>query len=157
MSVPNLVPIGPALWHLSHIFEFVTPNPLQVPLGARGVNLFSRCPFADESAYVCQLWSRLVQRFGSFHRFVLLLPPKPPIMPSGLSYVYLEMVQVGTICRSIQICVPNLVMINGRKMERFVPCSIRCHRLRQQCVDIPKNYQRCVIRHEVIQTGTTTM
>ena len=37
-----------AVWHLSNIFEFVTPNPLQMSLGARGANLFSLFPFPDE-------------------------------------------------------------------------------------------------------------
>ena len=32
--MPNLFPIGPAVWYLSHIFEFVTPlSPFKCPLG----------------------------------------------------------------------------------------------------------------------------
>ena len=49
--MPNVFTIGPAGRHLSHIFEFVTRNHLQMSLAARGVNLFSQCPFAYE--YVC--------------------------------------------------------------------------------------------------------
>ena len=41
------------------------PKPLQIPPGARHVKRFSRCPFPDESAYVCQIWSRLVQWFAT--------------------------------------------------------------------------------------------
>ena len=32
-TVPNLVTIGTGVWHISHIFEFVTTDPLQMPLG----------------------------------------------------------------------------------------------------------------------------
>ena len=32
--MPNLVPNGPDVWHLSHIFVMCDPsNPLQIPLG----------------------------------------------------------------------------------------------------------------------------
>ena len=39
--MPNLVVIGTAVWHLYHIFEFVTPDPLQMADGARGVNFLA--------------------------------------------------------------------------------------------------------------------
>ena len=68
--VPNCFTFGPAVWHISNIFEFVTPKPLQMPLGARGVNYFSLFPFPDESVYVCQVRSQSVQGFGSFPRFM---------------------------------------------------------------------------------------
>ena len=70
IHVPNVFPIGTAVWHLSHIFEFVTPDALQIPLGARGVNYFRLCHFPGESGYVCQIWSRSVQWLGSFPRFM---------------------------------------------------------------------------------------
>ena len=35
--MPNLVPIGTAVWHLSHIFEFVTPCPSKCPLRIKGL------------------------------------------------------------------------------------------------------------------------
>ena len=37
IRVPHLFTIGPAIWHFSNIFEFVTPDPLQMPLGAWGL------------------------------------------------------------------------------------------------------------------------
>ena len=52
------------LAYLPHVVWW-PPNPLQKTLGARYVNLFSRCPFPDESACVCQIWSRLVQWFAT--------------------------------------------------------------------------------------------
>ena len=64
-----LFTIGPAVWHISNIFEFVIPKPLQMSLGVRGFNLFSLFPFPDESEYVCQVWSGSVQGFGSFPRY----------------------------------------------------------------------------------------
>ena len=49
---------------------------------SRGVTFFNLHPFRDESAYVCQIWSRSVQWFGIFPRFVtFFLPHKPPKMP----------------------------------------------------------------------------
>ena len=39
--MPHLVPIGPAVWYISHIFVCVTPNPLQIPLGVRQVNFLA--------------------------------------------------------------------------------------------------------------------
>ena len=36
-----------------------------MPVGYREVNCFSRCPFPDEYAYVCQLLSRSVQWFAT--------------------------------------------------------------------------------------------
>ena len=62
--MPILVPIGPDVWHLSHMFVCVTPTPSKYPLGLE-VNFFSRCPFPDESAYVCQFLSRSVQWFAT--------------------------------------------------------------------------------------------
>ena len=52
------------------------------PSGTKGL-IFSSCPFPDESVYVCQIWSRSVQWFGSFLRFMNLWPPNPPC-PSGV-------------------------------------------------------------------------
>ena len=85
IRVPNMFTIRPTVWHLSNMFEFVTPNRLQISLGARWVNYVSLFPFPDESVYVCQVWSRSVQGFGSFPRFINLLPPIPhaPRVSSG--------------------------------------------------------------------------
>ena len=57
--VPNLFTIGPAVWHLSNIFEFVTPKPpSNVPWGSRGwffvayfhslVNLYTCAKFGPD-------------------------------------------------------------------------------------------------------------
>ena len=74
--MPNLVLIGPAVWDLSYIFEFVTPYPFpNAPWGLEPINLFSLCPFPDESAYVCRIWSRSVQLFGIFPTFLNFWPP----------------------------------------------------------------------------------
>ena len=68
IRVQNVVPIGPAVWHISHIVLMCDPNPLQIIIGSREVNLFSRCPFPDESACVCHFgpdrFSGLQQEFG---------------------------------------------------------------------------------------------
>ena len=40
-------------------------TPSKYPLGLDRLIVFSRCPFADESAYVCQIWSRSVQWFAT--------------------------------------------------------------------------------------------
>ena len=53
------------LAYLPHVVWW-PPNPLQKPLGARYVNLFSLFPFPDESVYVCQVgpdWSRGLEAF----------------------------------------------------------------------------------------------
>ena len=68
IRVPNLFPIGTAVWHVSHIFECLIPNPLQITNGYGEVNLFSRCPFPDESAscvnFGCDRSSGLRQDVG---------------------------------------------------------------------------------------------
>ena len=42
IRVPNLGMIGTAIWHISHIFEFVTLTP---SLGLEGLILFSLCQY----------------------------------------------------------------------------------------------------------------
>ena len=65
-------------------------NPLpNAPWGLEPVNLFSLCPFPDESAYVCRIWSRSVQLFGIFPTFLNLWPPNPLQMPLDVSRGYL--------------------------------------------------------------------
>ena len=99
-----------------------SPN---APRGLEGLICFSPCPFPDESEYACQIWSRSGQCFGSFPRFVNYLPPKPPTMPPGLSCG--KFVQVGTIPRSIHICVPNLVMIGPAVWPSIVDRQVDTH------------------------------
>ena len=65
--VPNLVPIGPAVSHISLTFEFMTPTPPPPP-NIEGQIVFGLCPFPDESADVYQIWCKSVQPFGSFSR-----------------------------------------------------------------------------------------
>ena len=60
-------------------------TPYKCPLMSRGVTFFNLHQFRDESAYVCHIWSRSVQWFGIFPRFVILTH-KPPKMPPGLSW-----------------------------------------------------------------------
>ena len=79
--VPNLFPIGPAVWHPSHMFECVTTS--LCPSGIKGL-MFSSCPFPDEYAYVCQRCSRSVQLFGFFLTFVNLCPLTPSKCSLGL-------------------------------------------------------------------------
>ena len=64
IRVPNLVPIGPDIFSTCLLYVW-PPNPLQIPRGAREVNFFSRFPFPDQSAYVCQIWPRSVQWFAT--------------------------------------------------------------------------------------------
>ena len=45
-------------------------NPPKSPLGYRGANCFSLCPFPGESAGVYQMLCQLVHPFGSYSRFL---------------------------------------------------------------------------------------
>ncbi len=78
--VPNLVPIGPAVWQLKHTFWICDPlkPPPNAPWDIEGRIVFSLCPFPDESADVYQIWYQSVQLFDSFPRLLNLWPPKPP-------------------------------------------------------------------------------
>ena len=71
--VPNLVPIGTAVWQLQHTFEFVTPQ--NAPWYIEGRIVFCLCPFPDESADVYQIWCQSVQLFDSLPRLLKLWPP----------------------------------------------------------------------------------
>ena len=53
---------------LAYFPHFCMYDPLthpNIPLGLDRLILFSLCPFPDESAYVCQIWSRSVQWFST--------------------------------------------------------------------------------------------
>ena len=76
--VPNLVPIGPAVWQLPQTFHLWHPNPPPCPWGIVGLIVFSICPFPDESADVYQIWGQSVQQFDSFPRLLNLWHPTPP-------------------------------------------------------------------------------
>ena len=77
--VPNVVPIGPAVWQLPQTVEFVTPyNPPKCPWRTVGRIVFSLCPFPQESADVYQIWCQSVQPFDSFPRLLNLWSPTPP-------------------------------------------------------------------------------
>ena len=76
--VPNLVPIGPAVWQLQQTFEFVTRKPLKCPWDIEGRIVFSLCRFPDESADVYQMWCQSVQPFDSFPILLNLWPPTLP-------------------------------------------------------------------------------
>ena len=64
--VPNLVPIGPAVWQLPQILKYLLPKTLHVPPCVSRGNLFGIYPFPDESAHVCQIWCQSAQPFDSF-------------------------------------------------------------------------------------------
>ena len=117
IRVPNLFPIGPAVWRLSHIFEFVTPWPPPNAPWARVVNFCSLCPFPGESVYVPQIWSRSFQWFGSFPRFMNWWSPNPPHAPrvSRGTFVY-----PMSIPRLICIRVSNLDPIGLVVCDRTV-------------------------------------
>ena len=65
IRVPNLVPIGPArclaYFPYGCMCDRLTHS--KYLLGLERLILFSRYPFTDDSAYVCQIWSRSVQWF----------------------------------------------------------------------------------------------
>ena len=63
--LPNLVPIGPAVWQPPRLWDFWALPPRNAPFVLRS-NLFGIYPFPDESAHVCQIWCQSVQPFGSF-------------------------------------------------------------------------------------------
>ena len=48
------------------------------PWGLEELIVFSRCPFPDESAHVCQIWCQWVHPLGSYSRFLNFWPLKPP-------------------------------------------------------------------------------
>ena len=123
--VPNLVPIGPAVWQLRQTFEFVTartPPPPKCPWGNVGRIVFSLCPFQDESADVNQSWCQSVQPFDSFSRLLNLWPPKtPPNAPWDIEGRIVfslcpfpdESADVYQIwCQSIQLCVSFSRLLN---------------------------------------------
>ena len=68
------------------IFYPIPPPSPPCPVGSWVVNCL--CPFPDESAYMCQIWSRSVQRFGIFPTFLNLWPPNPLQMPLDVSRGY---------------------------------------------------------------------
>ena len=106
IRVPILFTIGPAVWHLSNIFEFVTPKPpSNVPWGSRGT-FFSLCPFRDESVYVCQIWSGSVSGLEAFPDVWIDDPLTP--MPLGYQGVHFYLMSIP---RLICIRVPNLFTI----------------------------------------------
>ena len=84
--VPNLVPIGPAVWQLSQtlICDPITPPPPNASWGIEGRIVLSLCPFPDESADVYQIWCRSIQPFESFPKLLNLWSPNPP-PPSNAS------------------------------------------------------------------------
>ena len=85
MNLPNLVPIGPAVWQLQHTFEFVTPKtPHNAPWDIEGRIAFSLCPFPDECTDLYLIWCQSVPPFDSFPKRLNLWPPKiTPEMPLG--------------------------------------------------------------------------
>ena len=62
------------------------PNPHQIPLWAREINVFTRYLFPDEFAYVCQIWSRSVQWFGSVLISMNWWPPNPHARRVSMGY-----------------------------------------------------------------------
>ena len=70
--VPNLMPIGPAVWQLPLTFECVTPYP---PPHVEGRLVFTLCPFPDESADVYQIWCQWVQSFDSLPKLFGFVTP----------------------------------------------------------------------------------
>ena len=125
IRVQNLIPIGQAIWQLSHTVELFTfYSPKMPPDVSRG-SFFCLCPFQDESAHACQIGSRSVQSFGSCPRFSNCIPPETPKMPPGLPRS--SFVSVGTIPRSIHIDVPNLVMIGPAVWPPIVARQTHTH------------------------------
>ena len=51
--------------------------------------MFSSCPFPDEYAYVCQIWSRSVQLFGIFAILLYVWPLTPSKYPLGIQRLIL--------------------------------------------------------------------
>ena len=64
--VPNLVPIGSAVWQPPRLLDLWPLKPPEMPPSVSRFNLFGIYPFPDESAHVCQIWCQSVQPFGSF-------------------------------------------------------------------------------------------
>ena len=87
--LPNLVPIGPAVWQLSQTWICDPPNP--PPRNAAwgvGQIVFSICPFPDEAADVYQIWCQSVHPFDSFPRLFNVWHLKktkhpPPLVSRG--------------------------------------------------------------------------
>ena len=76
---PNLIPIGTAVWHLSHIFECVT----QMPLGGLEGFIFLAYVNSLVNLYTCaKLCADRSRGFGSFPRFMNWWPPNTA-MPLG--------------------------------------------------------------------------
>ena len=107
--VPNLVPIGRAVWQLPRHLNLWPPKPPPPPIAPWGIVgrlVFSLCPFPDESADVNQSWCQSDQPFGASLDFLMFDPLKPPSAP---------LVSRRAICLGISIprwictCVPNLV------------------------------------------------
>ena len=104
IRVPNLFTIGPAVWHLSNIFEFVTPKPpSNVPWGSRGY-FFSPISIPWWICRPIRVPSLVLigPGFGSFPRFVNWWPPNP-LGYQGANFYLMS------IPRWICIRVPNLV------------------------------------------------
>ena len=77
-----------------------------MPLRVSRENLVSLCPFPDISDHVCHIWCQSVQPFGSFSRFLNLLPPKPPMC--SLRHTWQICFWPTILSRSTCTCVPNL-------------------------------------------------
>ena len=98
------------------------------PWGIVVRNVFSLCPFPDESTEVYQIWCQSVQPFDSFPRLFNLWPPNPPPnMPPGvlrgdlyLAYAHSQMnlqtrTKVGANRSSRLTAYPDLWMFNPLK------------------------------------------
>ena len=66
--------------------DFWICDPLTPP-HVEGRIVFSRCPFPDESAEVCQIWCQSVQLFDSLPILLDLGPPEPPPPPEMPPFV----------------------------------------------------------------------
>ena len=83
---PKLVAIGPAVWQLPRMFEYLTPKTHQVPPCVSRGNLFGVYLFPDGSADVCHIWCQSVQPFDSFPILLNLWHPTPTPPPEMLRW-----------------------------------------------------------------------
>ena len=87
LRVQNLVPIGPAVWHLSHIVLMCDlSNPLQMPLVAREVDFILADVHSQINLYSCAKCGP--DRTSGLEAFAELLidDPPNPHAPPGILY-----------------------------------------------------------------------